>query len=339
MRSSGRRGRLTLCWPSSKGLARRRPVLIVLEDAHWIDATTTELFDVAIDRLQRLPVLLVVTFRPEFQPPWTTHAQATMLTLNRLGARQATAIVEQVSGGKALPSGGARADPHQDRRGAALRRGAYQGGAGTRTHERGGRPVRARRARCRRRPSRRPCTARSWPASTDWRPSRRSPRSVRSSGGSSTPATRGGRIAVAEDQSELGVRGADRGRAYLPPRLAARGTYVFKHALVQEAALREPAQDQAPGVARARGPRPRGAVSTTWPPRARRSSPTTVPSAGSSRRQRCTGGAPDKLPWRSRRRRRLSATFARRSTCSRIFRLATSMRRWSCRSALRWAAR
>jgi class 3 adenylate cyclase/predicted ATPase len=87
-----------------EGLARRRPVLIVLEDAHWIDATTTELFDLAIDRLQRLPALLVVTFRPEFQPPWTTHAQATLLTLNRLGARQATAIVDRVAGGKALPA-------------------------------------------------------------------------------------------------------------------------------------------------------------------------------------------------------------------------------------------
>ena len=86
-----------------EGLARRQPVLIVLEDAHRIDATTTELFDVAIDRLRRLPVLLVVNHRPEFQPPWTAHAQVTTLTLNYLGARQATAIVECVSGGKALP--------------------------------------------------------------------------------------------------------------------------------------------------------------------------------------------------------------------------------------------
>ena len=87
-----------------EGLARQQPVLIVLEDAQWIDATTTELFDLAIDRLQRLPVLLVVTFRPEFQPPWTTHAHATLLTLNRLGVRQATAIVDRVAGGKALPA-------------------------------------------------------------------------------------------------------------------------------------------------------------------------------------------------------------------------------------------
>ena len=49
-------------------------------------------------------MLLVVTFRPEFQPPWTTHAHATSLTLNRLGARQAAAIVDRVAGGKALPA-------------------------------------------------------------------------------------------------------------------------------------------------------------------------------------------------------------------------------------------
>ena len=87
-----------------EGLARQQPLLIVLEDAHWIDATTTELFDLAIDRLQRLAVLMVVTFRPEFRPPWTTHAHATSLTLNRLGARHAAAIVDRVAGGKALPA-------------------------------------------------------------------------------------------------------------------------------------------------------------------------------------------------------------------------------------------
>ena len=54
-----------------EGLAARSPVLMVLEDAHWIDPTTLELFDLAVQRLERLPVLLVVTYRPEFRPPWT----------------------------------------------------------------------------------------------------------------------------------------------------------------------------------------------------------------------------------------------------------------------------
>ena len=105
-----------------EGLARRRPVLLVLEDAQWADPTTTELFDLAIDRLQRLPALLVVTFRPEFRPPWTTHAHATLLTLNRLGTRQASAIVDQVAGG-GVAGRGARADRGQDGRGAVVRRG------------------------------------------------------------------------------------------------------------------------------------------------------------------------------------------------------------------------
>jgi class 3 adenylate cyclase/predicted ATPase len=87
-----------------EGLARQRPVLAVFEDAHWADATTLELLDLAVDRLQRLPALMVVTFRPEFRPPWASHAHATLLTLNRLGVRQASAIVDRVAGGKALPA-------------------------------------------------------------------------------------------------------------------------------------------------------------------------------------------------------------------------------------------
>lgn len=86
-----------------EGLARDRPLLAVLEDAHWADATTVELLHLMIERSQRLPVLLAVTFRPEFQPSWRVHAHATLLTLNRLGARQAAAIVDRVAGGRALP--------------------------------------------------------------------------------------------------------------------------------------------------------------------------------------------------------------------------------------------
>ena len=71
---------------------------------HWVDPTTLELFDLVVERLQRLPALLVVTFRPEFRPPWTGHAHVTPLTLNRLSRRHAAAMVEQVTGGKALPA-------------------------------------------------------------------------------------------------------------------------------------------------------------------------------------------------------------------------------------------
>ena len=67
-----------------EGLARRQPVLMVFEDAHWIDPTSRELLDLIVERVRNLPVLLIVTFRPEFQSPWTGEAQVTMLALNRL---------------------------------------------------------------------------------------------------------------------------------------------------------------------------------------------------------------------------------------------------------------
>jgi class 3 adenylate cyclase/predicted ATPase len=86
-----------------EGLARRQPVVMVLEDAHWIDPTSRELLDLAVERVRSLPVLLIVTFRPEFQPPWTGQPQVSVLTLNRLDRRDRTALVAQIAGGKALP--------------------------------------------------------------------------------------------------------------------------------------------------------------------------------------------------------------------------------------------
>jgi predicted ATPase len=86
-----------------EGLARRQPVVMVFEDAHWIDPTSRELLDLIIERVRSLAVLLIVTFRPEFQPPWTGQPQVSMLALNRLDRRDRTALAEQIAGGKALP--------------------------------------------------------------------------------------------------------------------------------------------------------------------------------------------------------------------------------------------
>ena len=58
-----------------EGLARKQPVLMVFEDAHWVDPTSRELLDLTVERVRNLPVLLIVTFRPEFQPPWTGQPQ------------------------------------------------------------------------------------------------------------------------------------------------------------------------------------------------------------------------------------------------------------------------
>jgi class 3 adenylate cyclase/tetratricopeptide (TPR) repeat protein len=82
--------------------ARRRPVLIVFEDAHWIDPTSRELLDLTVDRVRRLPVLLAITFRPEFQPPWVGRFHVTSLALNRLGERDGTALVQKLVGNVAL---------------------------------------------------------------------------------------------------------------------------------------------------------------------------------------------------------------------------------------------
>jgi class 3 adenylate cyclase/tetratricopeptide (TPR) repeat protein len=86
-----------------EGLAVRGPVLVVLEDVHWLDPTSRELFDQMVERLQRLPVLLVATFRPELSPPWIGFPHVTLLTLNRLAQAQARSLVERITGGKALP--------------------------------------------------------------------------------------------------------------------------------------------------------------------------------------------------------------------------------------------
>src|SRR5262249_33273781 len=69
------------------GLARRQPVMMIVEDAHWIDPTSRELLDLIVERVSCLPVLLIVTFRSEFQPPWTGQPHVTLLALNRLDRR------------------------------------------------------------------------------------------------------------------------------------------------------------------------------------------------------------------------------------------------------------
>ncbi len=83
-------------------LAQSRLVLMVFEDVHWIDPTTRELLDLTIDRAARLPVLVVVTFRPEFQHGWSGQPHVTTLTLNRLGGHDGAALVERTAGNASL---------------------------------------------------------------------------------------------------------------------------------------------------------------------------------------------------------------------------------------------
>lgn len=87
------------------GLAARQPVLLVFEDIHWIDPTSLELLDRLVPQIPRLSVLAIFSFRPEFEPRWIGHPRVTSLALNRLSRRQGAALVERLTGGKALPGG------------------------------------------------------------------------------------------------------------------------------------------------------------------------------------------------------------------------------------------
>jgi predicted ATPase len=87
-----------------EALTRQNPVLMVFEDAHWTDPTSLEAFGRTVDRIKTLPVLLIITFRPEFNAPWAGRSHVTSLTLNRLGEREAAAIIARLVGNKELPA-------------------------------------------------------------------------------------------------------------------------------------------------------------------------------------------------------------------------------------------
>ena len=88
----------------TEALARQSPVLMIFEDAHWTDPTSLEVLGRIVDRIRSLPVLLLVTFRPEFDPPWLGRAYVTALTINRLAERDISAMIDRVVGNKLLPA-------------------------------------------------------------------------------------------------------------------------------------------------------------------------------------------------------------------------------------------
>jgi class 3 adenylate cyclase/predicted ATPase len=85
-------------------LARNNPLLVTFEDAHWADPTSLEAFGRAVDRIAALRVMLLITFRPEFEPPWIGQPHVTSLTLSRLTRREVEAMIDRVVGNKALPA-------------------------------------------------------------------------------------------------------------------------------------------------------------------------------------------------------------------------------------------
>jgi predicted ATPase len=87
-----------------EALSRQNPVLMIFEDAHWTDPTSLEIFSHVVDRVRSLPVLLIVTFRSEFEPPWIGWPYVTALTVNRLAQRDIEAMIDRVIGNKFIPA-------------------------------------------------------------------------------------------------------------------------------------------------------------------------------------------------------------------------------------------
>jgi class 3 adenylate cyclase/predicted ATPase len=87
-----------------EALTRQNPVLMIFEDAHWTDPTSLEAFGRMVDRIAGLGALLIVTFRPEFEPPWIGRPYVTALTINRLTRREIDAMIDRVAGNNSLPA-------------------------------------------------------------------------------------------------------------------------------------------------------------------------------------------------------------------------------------------
>ncbi len=88
-----------------RGLAARRPVLFILEDAHWIDPTTLELMELTVELANQVAVLALITHRPEFEAPWIGQPRVTPMILGRLERRDCAVMVERLADREGLPDG------------------------------------------------------------------------------------------------------------------------------------------------------------------------------------------------------------------------------------------
>ena len=119
-----------------EGLAARQPILMVFEDVHWSDPTTREALDILVDRASSLRVLTILTFRPEFIPPWIGRSHVSLLSLNRLPAETARPDDRPCDGRQGLAEDNCRPDHRADRRRASVHRGIDQGRGRKRRPER-----------------------------------------------------------------------------------------------------------------------------------------------------------------------------------------------------------
>ena len=84
--------------------AEQQPVLFIVEDLHWIDPSTLEFLNLVVDKSLTSRILILLTFRPDFHPPWTSRVHLTQITLSRLVQKQVEYMIERLAGGKSLPT-------------------------------------------------------------------------------------------------------------------------------------------------------------------------------------------------------------------------------------------
>jgi class 3 adenylate cyclase/predicted ATPase len=94
---------LAALWRQFEALSRGQLILMICEDAQWIDPTSLELLNHTVEQAARLPIMLLVTYRPDFDAPWAGQPQVHVLVLNRLARRAGAALVGQIEGSDALP--------------------------------------------------------------------------------------------------------------------------------------------------------------------------------------------------------------------------------------------
>ena len=85
-------------------IAAQQPVLFVMEDLHWVDPSTLEFLSLLVDQGPTARILALLTFRPDFSPPWMGRSHLTQVTVHRLPRRQAAEVIRQVAHGKPLPA-------------------------------------------------------------------------------------------------------------------------------------------------------------------------------------------------------------------------------------------
>jgi class 3 adenylate cyclase/tetratricopeptide (TPR) repeat protein len=88
----------------TEAAARQQPSVLLFEDAHWADPTTLEVLDLLIDRVRAVPLLVVLTHRPEFQSRWSDQGHVGALNLSKLTRAQSAAIISTLAGGNTLPA-------------------------------------------------------------------------------------------------------------------------------------------------------------------------------------------------------------------------------------------